>query len=162
MTDEEIVKALECCTVDEITDCENCPLLRESCAIIRKYALDLINKQKAEIERLTEENEARKELLKIYIKEKVKLDEENGQLKGYNSGLEYNNDELQKQVDELKNAYNDLLETCRNCDTTQTVKATAKEIYTQMLEWIPIGEGYSTFIDNFEMWIKEHYGVNVE
>jgi hypothetical protein len=53
LTDEEIVKALECCTVDEVTDCENCPLLRESCAIIRKYALDFINRQKAEIERLT-------------------------------------------------------------------------------------------------------------
>jgi chromosome segregation ATPase len=69
---------------------------------------------------------------------------------------------LQVQVDELKNAYNDLLDTCRNCDTTQAVKDTAKEIYTQMLEWIPIGEDYSTFIDNFEMWLKERYGLEVE
>lgn len=53
LTDEQIIKALECCTVEEVPDCENCPLLRESCAIIRKYALDLIRRQKNEIERMT-------------------------------------------------------------------------------------------------------------
>lgn len=80
LTDEEIVKALECCEDDENVNCGDCPLVRESCAVIRKYALDLIHrlqdenatlkaelkkelveheeftkKAKAEIERLTEE-----------------------------------------------------------------------------------------------------------
>ena len=83
LTDEEIVKALECCTDEENVNCEDCPLVKEPCAIIRKYALDLIHRlqskkklaerasesyktimegqnkmideQKAEIERLTEE-----------------------------------------------------------------------------------------------------------
>ena len=57
LTDEEIVKALECCTDEENVNCEGRPLVKESCAIIRKYALDLIRRQKAEIERLTEEHE---------------------------------------------------------------------------------------------------------
>ena len=55
MTDAEIIKALECCS-HEAYDCDVCPLnLKEEelCFIeVRKYALDLINHQKAEIERL--------------------------------------------------------------------------------------------------------------
>ena len=51
MTDNEIVKALECCVNGE--DCLNCPL-QEQFADCKPMtgALDLINRQKAEIERL--------------------------------------------------------------------------------------------------------------
>ena len=42
------------------------------------------------------------------------------------------------------------------------VQDTAKEIYTQVLEWIPICKGYGKFIDNFESWLKEHYNVEIE
>lgn len=52
LTDEEIVKALECCTDEENVDCENCPLVKEPCAIIRKYALDFIHRLQAENEQL--------------------------------------------------------------------------------------------------------------
>lgn len=60
MTDEQIIKALECCATDDGNDCFQCPY----CNIFfesgnggcvnrcRKDALDLINRQKAEIERL--------------------------------------------------------------------------------------------------------------
>ena len=51
MTDNEIIKALECCNKD---DCDNCPNDFGNCyANLAGYALDLINRQKAEIERLT-------------------------------------------------------------------------------------------------------------
>ena len=55
MTDNEIIKALECCSnADE--DCENC-ILNEFCDKhsfeLIKGVYDLINRQKAEIERLT-------------------------------------------------------------------------------------------------------------
>jgi glucan phosphorylase len=57
MTDAEIIKALECCS-REAYDCVACPLnLKEEefCFIdVRKYALDLINRQKAKIEELSE------------------------------------------------------------------------------------------------------------
>ena len=49
MTDNEIIKALECCSD---SNCHECPI--EGCTDdIFRNALDLINRQKAEIERLT-------------------------------------------------------------------------------------------------------------
>ena len=53
MTDNEIIKALECCAKDEWNcDC-NCPFF-EKCSktLMAKSSLNLINRQKAEIERL--------------------------------------------------------------------------------------------------------------
>ena len=54
MNDEEIIKALECCSVRG--NCDGCPCDKEwgkSCISIgMKNALELINRQKAEIERL--------------------------------------------------------------------------------------------------------------
>jgi hypothetical protein len=54
MTDNEIIKALECCA-KETADCENCPANREfeyrQCFDeVKILAVDLINRQKAEIE----------------------------------------------------------------------------------------------------------------
>lgn len=55
MTDNEIIKALECCIND---DCDNCPDTFGNCEHnAMRNALDLINRQKAEIERLTKANE---------------------------------------------------------------------------------------------------------
>ena len=54
MTDNEIIKALECCNGWH-GRCLNCPLNREGTNCKEKlnsYALDLINRQKAEIEEL--------------------------------------------------------------------------------------------------------------
>ncbi len=56
MVDNEIIKALECCV--NFIPCKECPLERDGgCrdTIIEK-ALSLINRQKAEIERLLHEN----------------------------------------------------------------------------------------------------------
>ena len=51
-TDNEIVKALECCN-SEYYECPHCPLLHKGCKkTLLQNALDLINRQKAEIERL--------------------------------------------------------------------------------------------------------------
>ena len=50
MTDKEIIKALRCCTSPTI-DCDECPL-NEECGTLEEYALDLINRQQAEIEEL--------------------------------------------------------------------------------------------------------------
>lgn len=52
-TDDEIVNALRMCNYN--ADCDNCPCVGE-CWDVNKYAIDLINRQKAEIERLTEHN----------------------------------------------------------------------------------------------------------
>ena len=59
MTDEQIVKALECCFVNRT--CRGCPLdecVGENCCVkVRKEVLDLINRQKAEIGRLKSDND---------------------------------------------------------------------------------------------------------
>ena len=56
-TDEEITKAVECCS-DPCAICDECPLycVGANCPSfeLHRYALDLINRQKAEIERLKE------------------------------------------------------------------------------------------------------------
>lgn len=57
-TDEEVIKALECCAVDpksgKFSDCKNCPLdaIKDANCfnwIIQQCALDLINRKKAEV-----------------------------------------------------------------------------------------------------------------
>jgi hypothetical protein len=59
MTDTEIIKALECCRTNIVADCKRCNLRLEDgttrpycTTILIGNALDLINRQKAEIERL--------------------------------------------------------------------------------------------------------------
>ena len=52
MTDNEIIKALECCSSSP-AKCGDCPCLQLcDCLAVEKDALDLINRQKAEIEQL--------------------------------------------------------------------------------------------------------------
>lgn len=58
-TDEEIIKAVECCS-EPCCVCDECPLycVGVNCSSfeLHRYALDLINRQKTEIERLKEES----------------------------------------------------------------------------------------------------------
>jgi hypothetical protein len=55
MTDNEIIKALECCD-GTLAGCTECPNYKNRFyCTIEKDALDLINRQKAEIERLKSE-----------------------------------------------------------------------------------------------------------
>ena len=53
MTDNEIIKALECCAEDEWRCNNNCPFF-EKCSktLMAKSSLDIITRQQAEIERL--------------------------------------------------------------------------------------------------------------
>ena len=57
MTDNDIIKALECCGCDNY-QCDNCPYAYKTCTIY-KDSIDLINHQKAEIERLRSMNRAK-------------------------------------------------------------------------------------------------------
>ena len=59
MTDKDIIKALECCK-SPVADCEYCTIFdfgTDCQFIVIKYALDLINRQKAEIDELKHERE---------------------------------------------------------------------------------------------------------
>ena len=60
LTDAEIIKALECCIAKSGKGCSNCPYHHyyEECRTKRNNdCIDLINRQKAEIERLQKELE---------------------------------------------------------------------------------------------------------
>lgn len=63
MTDDEIITALECCCNLERIGCEECPQYELHSAMcikdVMNKALGLINCQKAEIERLKQENSER-------------------------------------------------------------------------------------------------------
>jgi len=55
MTDNEIIKALECCADEYIHSCDYCPFEKECCGDnlnLVKFALDLINRLQAEKEAL--------------------------------------------------------------------------------------------------------------
>lgn len=61
MTDNEIIKALECCTSWGCeTSCADCPLHDTGCLHFNKLGetLDLINRQKATIEQLEKDKES--------------------------------------------------------------------------------------------------------
>lgn len=92
MTDNEIIKALECCGEED--KCKECPYYNKGnfkCLNYKffKDLLDLINRQKAEIERLREENEIKSqkranifEIVNAYDKGRFKaVLEFNGKLK---------------------------------------------------------------------------------
>ena len=78
MTDEQIIKALECCATDDGDDCFQCPYGNivykpgdGGCVNrCRKEALDLINRQKAEVE--NEIKEIKSEAIKEFAE---RLDE---------------------------------------------------------------------------------------
>ena len=60
MTDAEVLKALECCGSTTVGACKDCTMYKDKSGIcvpiICRDAFDLINRQKAEIERLKKEN----------------------------------------------------------------------------------------------------------
>ena len=58
MTDNEIIKALELCATLDSDNCKKCPcreICKENDGTLTKLTLDLINRQKAENERLEKE-----------------------------------------------------------------------------------------------------------
>lgn len=67
LTDNEIVKALECCIIDHL--CNKCPLnkRRADCLKIEQYTLDLIN-------RLQAENEEHKQRLETLMPFRIQLE----------------------------------------------------------------------------------------
>lgn len=76
MNDSEIIKALECCISTEKGSCQKkkCPMINECRTDIKsaeKYALDLITRQKAEIERLQEKYSRTMDGLKAVLAERA-------------------------------------------------------------------------------------------
>lgn len=80
MTDEQIIRALECCKEICAPPCGKCPLndAEGTCEEeLIGYALDLINRQKAEIENLKEKSDYYEKMGNEIIKE---LSEQDGNI----------------------------------------------------------------------------------
>ena len=80
LTDNEIVKALECCINGHCDD--GCPFreTREHCHNLDSLILDLINRQKAENERLKKENHWFADIGKLYSEIKAEAYKEFAEL----------------------------------------------------------------------------------
>ena len=70
MTDNEIIKALDCCGFEYGNLCSVCPKYEKDHDFcqeeLHNYAIDLINRQKVEIERLKIENQSLREAANSY------------------------------------------------------------------------------------------------
>ena len=162
-TNEEIVKAYEYC-VANASGCDGCPYDDWGCAVHAKDIIEIIHRQKAEIERLTEEKDKYQEKWQTSYTNELNLQKQVDELNKVITSLKYAH--LQ---DECKLA--DLISTCKRAielsdewkaKFKQAVKDTAKEIYAQVLEWLPVNEDYHWFITTLENWLKERYGMEVE
>lgn len=172
LTDEEIVKVMKCCA-ESCLRCDECPLREDSwCSNkVLPMGIDLINRQKAEIERLTiaekqyfSEIERLNKSCGIY---QIKLEEQIKETYDYVHKaykLEKRNAELQKQVDELK--ANQVIEChgmLKGCDMVkQAVKDTAKEILQGLVEKAYLNGCIDLTVNEVKAWFREDYGVEVE
>ena len=133
---------------------------------------EFTQKAKAEIERLTEDCEsadavleAQKHLIDLIKKDKVELQKQVDELEQRYLEESKERLEFEQRYKKIQHAHNIGLGSQRSQwekKVKQAVKDTAKEIYEQILEWIPIGENYSVFIHNIEQWLKEKYEMEVE
>lgn len=109
MTDNELIKALECCFEGTFKKCEECPLkspedeLFHCLYLKQKLTLDLINRQKAEIERLNIELQAMRGAANSYKTEAAKLEKQNKILSAnadtaFQDGLNESQDLYKEQI----------------------------------------------------------------
>ena len=90
MTDNEIIKALECCS-DITFRCDGCPLQHlkysECYELMTRSTLNLINRQQAEIERLQKQDKVAEEIIREQADKIFNLQSENDRLTDRNRAL---------------------------------------------------------------------------
>ena len=126
MTDNEIIKALECCKND---DCDNCPNDFGNCyANLSGYSLELINRQQEEIDRLRKEVN----LVSIQFQD-----------------LQERYEEVQTEIEQWKeeaNKYQKLW--CTSVDDIETAKS---EAYKEFAERLKDGAQMADCFDSYNM-----------
>lgn len=129
MTDNEIKKALECCTTNGAS-CKDCPAFvkvdRSNCKKYFRGALDLINRLEAEIDDLKRDDLPR-------CKDALRRANENG------IALEKENQELKAEIEELNKNYGTAIEYFSNSirnSRAETVKEFAEKAKEELDEWI--------------------------
>ena len=100
MTDDEIIKALECCDFTDIKACEECPLYHTfDCSfVIIDKTLDLVNRQNAEIERLKQKNKEYCEDNRIIAYQRNQRDKEIRALHNQLNGLNFMDKQIKSEA----------------------------------------------------------------
>ena len=102
MTDNEIIKALECCSHrNEDLPCDGCPAynIAQMCMEdLMSDALDFINRQKAEIERLKQENKEYCEDNRIIAYQRNQRDKEIRALHNQLNGLNFMDKQIKSEA----------------------------------------------------------------
>ena len=161
LTDEKLVKASEKDCLHDIytSDCETCHLFDDPCPLFDEACSKILPKAIKElIQRLLRENAEQKAKIE-------RLTKENSNVISMNDALYREKAELQKQVDELENRFENkaCCNMSENCSMVQqAVKYTAREILTELYEtkFKMIGEDY-IYADNIKVFAKK-YGVEVK
>ncbi len=102
MTDEQIIKALECCHKFGDFGCGCCPLSDEMCCRddLKTSALSLINRQKAENKRLLQKlQQAQSEAIKEFAERLIRTAEYDDE---YSTVFVYNIKQLVKEMMEVQ------------------------------------------------------------
>ena len=127
MKEKEIIQALECCSKD---DCDNCPNTFGNCyANLAGEALDLINRHKAEIDRMKMENEkAKGYIANLFDKyEKTKIAKDSLENTKYTVRAEA----IKEFADKLKEKFLEI----DYCARTKRNTVSVKELHTQV-DWV--------------------------
>lgn len=156
LTDEEIVKEL----INESNRGEWCNLNFIDCVEVKilKNALDLINRQKAEIERLTEDKSfATRKMMESKAKA-VELQKQVDELTERYLEESKERCEFEQKYKKIQHAHNIGLGTQRSHwekKVKQAVKDTAKEIYLWLKSRYPKLSFEQSFIEKFGIEVKE-------
>lgn len=100
-TDEEIIRALELCSKSlSIKTCQKCPFyLRTNCvSALKLNAIDLINRQKAEIERLKQKNKKFKVANRCITLQRDRRDKEINELQKQIDGLDVHENKIKAEA----------------------------------------------------------------
>lgn len=146
MKDNEIIKALECCTRNGTLDvyrkdCDICPLddcNSENCVYITQTeALDLIKRQQAEIERLKSMNQAKLDMIHDLRAKIEALEMENEQLKSDIANALMNADHMEELYNNAIKEFAERVkyEFCPDCDySTNEIRGTLNYLVKEMTE----------------------------
>ena len=162
LTDKDIIKALECCTTTGLS-CKDCPAFvkvdRSNCKKYFRGAIDLINRQQAEIERLHLLFESVINSRDGYIKviEKYKAENERLKAKCENTQIGYN-----FAQDEIKTLKKDKYKLQKALNQSEDYRVIAKaEAYKEFAEML-IDKAKNGVIQICDLpdYVKEMVGEN--
>lgn len=140
MTDNEIIKAIELCSTDALVHCEDCPFYYKCLndENLFKYAIDLINRQKAEIEQYKDYTEKWME----------KAEELKAEVERY---------EIEMQ---MVYGYADALEQRAKAEAVKEFAERLKTEYAKGMSWFKKKESYYVDVEDIDNLLKEMGGEN--